>query len=314
MKILITGGLGNLGSWLSEYLAQQGHAVSTFGPSDREVLRNINITRYFGDIRKEDEVNVLFDRDRWDIVIHLASINEGGKPGYAKAALEINSWGTRNLLQSCLRQDKPPHVIYFSTFHVYGVSAGKVSEEGTPAVPRNDYGITHLFAEYYVRQFGLCKGVPYTIFRLTNSYGCPKETGSSKWYLVLNDLAKSAYEKKIIRLSSNGLPQRDLIWMGDVCRVVDAVIRKGPSDTIYNLGSGSSRRMIDVARVVQNAYTDFFSAPISLEVNQDDKSLHDTMLDVSIEKLSNYISFSPEDKMYEEAIAIFNLLSHPSKL
>ena len=70
--------------------------------------------------------------------------------------------------------------------------------------PKNDYASTHLFAEYYVKQFGLTHGLQYTILRLTNSYGSPTFVDSNKWYLVLNDLTRSAYENGRIIIKSNG--------------------------------------------------------------------------------------------------------------
>lgn len=310
MRILITGGLGNLGSWLTEYFITKEFEVSTFSLHDRRVLNHLSFERIQGDITSEHDIEKVFKTKTWDVVIHLASANEGNEPGYAKKALEVNTWGTRNLLQALTNNGRTlPHLIYFSTFHVYGTNAGNVIEDHTSLLPKNDYGTSHLLAEYYIKQFHYTHNLQFTNLRLTNSYGCPKEVGSSKWYLVLNDLARSAVEKKIIKLNTNGSPLRDFIWMGDVCSAVESCIAKGGANHVFNLGSGKSISLLNVAKIVQKAWEDYFADPISIQVNTADKKVYDSTLNVSINKIRNWIDFSPRDHMYDETQSIFKLLT-----
>ena len=310
MRILITGGLGNLGSWLTEYFVTKKFEVSTFSFRNRNVLGNLLFERIQGDITKEQDTEKLFKTKEWDVIIHLASVNEGNEPGYAKKALDVNAWGTRNLLQSLVNSGQPlPHLIYFSTFHVYGGNTGNVTEDHTTLLPKNDYGLSHLFAEYYIKHFHQTHNLQYTTLRLTNSYGCPKELNSSKWYLILNDLARSAVEKRVIKLNSNGSPQRDFIWMGDVCTAVDKCIAKGAANNVFNLGTGKSSTMLKVAEIVQKAWEEYFSDSILIKVNSSDTNIYDSTLNVSIDKLKAWIDFSPLDHMYDEALSIFKLLT-----
>jgi len=310
MQILITGGLGNLGSWLTEYFVANNFDVTVFSLRNRNVLGGLSFKKIIGDISNPGDVRKLFEKQNWDVIIHLASINESNEPGYAKKALDINTWGTRNLLQALSDSGQTKtHLIYFSTFHVYGTDAGIVNEDNTPLSPKNDYGSSHLFAEYYIKQFHNTHRLPFTILRLTNSYGCPKEKGSSKWYLVLNDLAKTAVEKKKIILNSNGKPKRDFIWVGDVCTAIDKCILKGPANTVFNLGMGASISMVQVAEIVQTAWKKYFSADISIETNAADSRVYDSTLNVSIDKIKNWIDFSPQDKLEEEVLSIFKLLT-----
>jgi nucleoside-diphosphate-sugar epimerase len=126
--------------------------------------------------------------------------------------------------------------------------------------------------------------------------------------LILNDLARMAVQEKKIRLNSNGLPKRDFIWMGDVCEVVQQCISKGPANAVFNLGNGKSIPMIEVANTVQKAYSDYFSSSVPIQKNESDKNTYNDILTVSIDKLQQWVRFMPQDKMYDEAIAIFELL------
>lgn len=309
MTVLITGGLGNLGSWLTGHLLGCGFTVTTFSPKNRPVLQDQTFERLFGQIENEDDLEKLFSNRSWDVIIHLASVNESGYPDYFRKAFAVNTVGTRNLLQALAKKGPTAtHFIYFSTFHVYGLNAGVLEEDKTLPAPKNDYAGSHLFAEYIVKQYHHSHRIPFTVFRLTNGYGCPKEIGGSKWYLILNDLARTAVETKTIKLSSNGEPRRDFVWMGDVCSVVENCIRKGPANDTFNLGSGRSTRMLQIAEVVKKAYEDFFSERISIEKNAADTNRYEDFPFVSTDKLQRWTPFEAKNRLYEETVAIFNLL------
>jgi UDP-glucose 4-epimerase len=304
-SVLVTGGLGNLGSWVSNYLIHKGFKLYIL--SNRQSARGVDIDGGFEliscDIRNLEELQSQLPKEI-DYVVHLASFNEFFLPDYPKKALEINSLGTRNILQA-IQNRGVKKFIYFSTFHIYGKSSGVISENTQPE-PKNDYALTHLFAEEYVKQFHRNIGLPYTIFRLTNSYGSPKELESSKWYLVLNDLSKMAFEKREIVLNSNGKARRDFIYMGDVAKVIEDSFQWRESDT-YNLGSGKTTSIIEIAQLVQKVYLESYGEMLNIKINRDDNSSYGE-LQVDIEKLQNRTTITFQNYFKEEIEAIFRLL------
>jgi len=306
MKLLITGGLGNLGSWVTDTLVRTGHDVTTFAHRDRNVLRDLVFERRFGDIRELDDLTAVMHDQNWDAVIHLASVSESDN---SLNSLLINALGTRNVLDALSKSSSLAHLIYFSTFHVYGRSSGLIDENIADFQPRADYSTTHLFAEYYIRQFHYSNGIQFTTFRLTNGYGCPFEKTSTKWNLALNDLARMAIQDKAIRLRSNGKGQRDLIWLGDVCDVILKTLVKGPANRAFNLGSGKAISMLELAETVETTYCETFGNGIPINVNELDTTQEQGGLTVSIDALKNWISFSPNDRIREETRKIFELLS-----
>ena len=302
-KILITGGLGNLGSWLTVHFARQGFDVYVLTRKAKMQLEGISYHVIEADITDlatlKSQITTPFD-----LCIHAASFNEHFLEDYAKKALLINTLGTRNLLEAlCVHGVKK--FIYMSTFHVYGANAGLITEE-TPLFPKNDYATTHLCAEYYVKQFAFTCKLDYTIFRLTNSYGCPLNIKTDKWYLVLNDLVKSAHEYGKITLKTNGKAQRDFIWMGDVCRIVEASLSFQESAT-YNLSLGKSFKIIDLAKMVKNVYEKRYAQIITIEMNEHDKVSY-APLCVSNTKLKNSLDIKLNDQFENEINNIFDLL------
>jgi UDP-glucose 4-epimerase len=305
-KILITGGLGNLGSWLTEHFATNGYEVWVLAKNFRKLSTNAKYHLIHCDIADFEDIKERLSSPEFDYVIHAGSVNDGFVENYFKLAIEVNALGTRNLLE--FFKDKPlKNFIYFSTFQVYGKYDGTITEE-TALTPKNDYGATHLFAEYYIKQFFYSHKLPHTIIRLSNSYGCPLDMNSSKWYLVLNDLARSAFEKKEIILKSNGLAPRDFIWMGDVCFVIRALVEKEATNDIYNLSSEHTYKMIDIANFIKEAYQNSFGQEIPISTNQSDKTVHPTDLFVSAAKLKKVINYVTQQYFREEAVKIFEFL------
>ena len=307
MKILITGGLGNLGSWLTRHFTSLNYDVYVLAKNKREILATQKFTYISCDISNLEDCKAKLSEISFDYIIHTASVNDMFVENYAALALDINTKGTRNILEA-INKTQLKNFIYFSTFHVYGVSEGEITEN-SPLLARHDYATTHLFAEYYVKQFNLTHQLPYTIIRLTNSYGCPIDTETSKWYLILNDLAKMAYVKGEIILKSNGTASRDFVWMGTVCSVMEKLINlpKAPND-IFNLSGEQTFKMIDIAKYTQNAILKYANKAIEIQTNVDDKSIQSNTLNVSSQKLKSIITYENQNMFEQEAENIFKLL------
>ncbi len=302
-KILITGGLGNLGSWITREFCNADYDVYVLTRNEKNKIPDIKYTVIEADITDFPSLKNKLSM-KFDYCIHAASYNEFFEDNYAKKAIDINVLGTRNLLE-VLSVKELKRFIYFSTFHVYGANTGLIKEDNT-LNPKNDYASTHLFAEYYVKQFGANYNINYTIFRLTNSYGSPIFLDSTKWYLVLNELTKSAYENKEIILKSNGQASRDFIWMGDVTNITRKIL-ESDSNAIYNLSSMESYKVIEIANLVKSEYEKRYNNSVQIILNSTDKNIYSSLV-VDNSRLQEVIKFKPNNKFRSEINKIFDLL------
>lgn len=307
MKVLITGGYGNLGSWLTRHFCGQGHEVSILASRKRSILDSLDFKLIVCDITSATACKEALLHETFDVVIHTASVNDTFIDNYTEKSLLVNSLGTRNIIEA-LNKTSLRNFIYLSTFHVYGVAGGQITEE-SPLLTRHDYATTHLFAEYYVKQFHLTHALPYTIIRLTNSYGCPTDLESSKWYLILNDLSKMAFEKQQIVLKSNGLAARDFVWMGDVCEVLEKLSKTTASNDTFNLSGEQTFSMLEIAESVQKAYHKFSGETLQIQTNQEDKTTPGAPLFVSSAKIKKMIPYASANRFEAEAKKIFEFLS-----
>jgi UDP-glucose 4-epimerase len=245
MRILVTGGFGYIGSRLVPELASRGHTVDIAARHVPPCFAGLERAHAFRawDIRRPWEGP---PPAGYDLLVHLAAANDVDCAD-AAAALEVNALGTRHALEYC-RAHGVPAILYVSTFQVYGVWDGTVRDATLPA-PVNDYGISHWFAEEYVRMFARGGGPGHVIVRPTNIYGAPAHRDVDRWSLVPNCFCREAFETGVITLRSSGLQQRDFVSLTSLaCRIADVASRLDSHvGQTYTLGSGSSVTIRDIA-------------------------------------------------------------------
>ncbi|MFZ5447615.1 MAG: NAD-dependent epimerase/dehydratase family protein [Thermodesulfobacteriota bacterium] len=252
-KVLITGGLGYVGSRVAQALmAQPGLHVTI---CDRRPLANPPAWLQAADtliidlLAADDLTSVC--RGCWCIV-HLAAPNEIDSASDPLNALLVNGAGTLKLLEAAQRAGVE-RFVYFSTAHIYGAPlAGSITEQTLPR-PVHPYSITHRVAEDFVlaaRDQGKIQGM---VFRLSNGFGAPAHAEVNRWTLVVNDLCRQAVTDGVLVLHSSGLQRRDFITLTDVANAVTHFLNlpvAAWSDGLFNLGGGCSLRILDVAELV----------------------------------------------------------------
>ncbi len=294
-KIAITGGAGNLGSWLTEHFANHCYDVTVLASREREIITDAEYRFQFCDVTDLDQCKKIFTSNDFDYVIHTAGVDSINSTGEK----QIDAKGTENVFNALIA-NPPKHVIHLSSFQVYGKYEGYISEE-SDMVPKNDYGKSHAIGEQMVTSICTANNIPFTIIRLTNSYGCPKDVNCSKWNLVVNDLTKVAYNQGEIKLLSNGLAPRDFIWMGTVCNVFESLLGMPATNDVYNLSGQSTLKMIDIAETVRRMYLKVYGKELPITTNKEDSTVYSDDLMVSSEKLRKVVAI--EDKvMFEQEV------------
>ncbi|HEY4156275.1 MAG TPA: SDR family oxidoreductase [Puia sp.] len=264
-RILITGGFGFVGGRITRRLAAE-HEVWV---SSRNKVQDM-ILRLHGNVRCFDHA-LLLSEDTFpafiDTVIHLAALNEQDCVRYPSEAIRVNVDETRKILENSITRGVEKF-IYFSTAHIYGAPLqGSISEE-TLAFPVHPYAITHRAAEDYVVAATKQKRIQGAVFRLSNSFGAPVSPLVNRWTLLANDLCRQAVEKGKLTLNSNGCQYRDFICLSDVEEVVTRMVNRAKENKhiIYNLGSGISTRVMDMADGIVRAAVTVLKKNIPLEL------------------------------------------------
>ncbi len=242
-RVLITGGLGFIGSNLAIRLVQHGAEVTLVDAMIPEFggnLFNIEPVRdrvnvNFGDICDRHAMDWLV-RDQ-DYVFHLA-----GQVSHVMSLtdpfpdLEWNIKGTVVVMEAIRRHAPQAKVIFSGTRGQYGSAVELPVTEDAPTNPKGIYEISNLTAEKIIQVYNDIHGIQSVLLRLTNIYGARAQMRHSQ-YGVANWFVRLALDNETIKLFGDGQIKRDFLYVDDC---VDALMMCATCDAargqVLNVG------------------------------------------------------------------------------
>ena len=249
MKILITGGLGQVGSYLTEELSQNDHnhvtVLDNFSSNIKDFVVPQDVTVIKGDIRNKELVDKLVSKN--DVIIHTAAqisvINSIENPIYDA---DINISGTLNLLDAAKRSDIK-RFIYISSAAVYGEPVYLPIDEKHPTNPMSPYGLSKLTGERYAMLFHSLYELPVVSLRLFNIYS-PRQNPNSPYSGVITKFIECVKTDRSPVIFGDGNQTRDFVSIYDV---VDVVVKCIECDDavgeVFNVGTGVATTVNELA-------------------------------------------------------------------
>jgi UDP-glucose 4-epimerase len=270
-RVLVTGGLGFIGSNLALRLLDAGADVTLVDAMLPELGGNLfnvapvrdRVKINFADVRDEHLMALMVDR--MDVVFHLAAqVSHVLSLSDPYPDIDINIKGTAALLEALRKVNPRALVVRSGTRGQYGAATRLPVDEGAPTHPKGLHEISLLTSEKILQMYHEVHGVPVVLLRLTNIYG-PRAQMRSSHFGVANWLIRLAMDGKPITLFGDGLIQRDFVYVDDC---VDAMLRAAETPAcvgeILNVGDdrpSTFKELADViCGVVEGArvvYTDF---------------------------------------------------------
>ncbi|VVB95986.1 GDP-L-fucose synthase [uncultured archaeon] len=255
-KVLITGGLGFIGSNLAHELVKLGSDVTILDslyPKGGGNLFNIKgieekINLNFADMRDNAAVKQLVkDKDYiFNLAAQLSHVESMENPF---EDLEINCLGTLTLLEACRKYNCEAKIIFSGTRSQYGKIVYTPVDEKHPITPVDTNGISKHAAEQYHLLYYRTYGIKTTSLRLTNTYG-PRHLMRHSKQGFLNWFIRQTMDNEVIKIYGDGMQVRDFHYVDDV---VQALLIAGESKKsegeIFNLG-GESSNLIDLVRLI----------------------------------------------------------------
>lgn len=255
--ILITGGLGFIGSNLAIALVKDGAKVTILDNLTPGLGGNVfNIepikkktTIIHGDVRDSALVgNAVKDKD---YIFHLArqtdhilSLTDPFPD------IDVNIRGTAILLEACKKYNPSVRLIYAGTRGQYGKQVKLPVREDAPTNPRGMYEITNLTAEKMVQVYHDVHGVRSVCLRLTNIYG-PRSQMRHDHYGVVNWFVRLAMDGKTIPVYGDGKLKRDFLYIDDC---IEAMLRCTLEPSCYgeiiNVGQPTASDFMTLAKTI----------------------------------------------------------------
>lgn len=241
MKIMITGGLGFIGSHLAEELVRQNHKLVLLTKTYSK-KSNIDAIKKRVKIEKIDVTDFVkleksIEKHKPNIIIHLA-----GQTSHSKSFenplddVDSNTKSTIFILEKIRQLNLKCRFILGSTFIVIGKPNKLPVNEKTPCNPTTLYGVNRLASEYYCKIYHIVYGLDTVVFRITNSFGPREQYVPNK--NAVNFLIYKAYKGEEITIYNNGKLYRDLIYVSDVVSAIITILKKGKSGELYWISSG----------------------------------------------------------------------------
>lgn len=292
-KILCTGAAGFIGSHFLNYMISF-YPHNIFVAIDKVTYSgNINniskimkyIHFYKADICDSKVISEIFNTEKPDLVINFAAESSVDKSIIDDSAfIMTNQKGTENLLSMCVKYGNIRfHQI--STDEVYGeiLDEENSADESFELNPTNPYSITKAEADNIVVKYNKKYGLPTTISRSCNNYG-PNQHIEKFIPKIINCIEKH----KKIPIYGDGLQIRSWLHVFDHCTAIDKIINYGKSGEIYNIGSVTSLRNIDLTKKILNK---FGHDENDIEFIKDRK-FHDFRYCINDDKIRNDLSWS----------------------
>lgn len=232
-KILVTGGAGFIGSNLVDALVAEGNEVVVLDNLSSGKRENVNskIKLVVKDIR--EDLNSLFEKEKFDYVYHLAGQVAVRKSlEDPKGDADINIIGGLNLIDNCAKFEVKKIIFSSTGGALYSSDAQIPCDEDSKISPQSPYGLAKWTIENYLRIIKQIRGLNYVCLRYANVYG-PRQDSKGEAGVIAIFLDKIKSGKELV-IFGDGKQTRDFVYVQDV---VQANLLALNLSGTYNVGT-----------------------------------------------------------------------------
>jgi dTDP-glucose 4,6-dehydratase len=294
MKVLVTGGLGFIGSNFVRYFLQKYTDVNiinvdalTYG-SNPENLKDIKDEERYsfikGDITDYKLISKLI-KDVDVFVNFAAETHVDRSISNPYPFLQSNVVGVFTILEALRKNNPEAKLVHISTDEVYGdILKGSFREEDV-LKPSSPYSASKAAADMLILAYTRTYGLHTVITRCTNNYG-PYQFPEK----LVPKIIIRAFMNLKIPIYGTGKNVRDWIYVVDYCRALDLVVREGKKGEIYNISSGEEKTNLEVATEILK----IIGKDEDLIKFVEDRPGHDLRYSLDSSKIRNELGWEPE--------------------
>ena len=254
MKIVVTGGLGFIGSHLVERLLHEGMEVrvldneSTGRASNlKDVKGDRHLEIVSADVTRKDAIEKYFKGV--DAVFHLAALADI-VPSIQRPThyYHANVTGTLSVLEAA-RAASVKRFLYAASSSCYGIPDHYPTPETAPVKPEYPYALTKFLGEQIVLHWGKVYKMNVLSLRLFNVYG-PRSRTSGTYGAVMGVFLAQKLARKPLTIVGDGTQTRDFTYVTDVAEAFYLAAKSGLNGEILNVGSGGTYSVKRLAELI----------------------------------------------------------------
>ncbi|MEM6820710.1 MAG: UDP-glucose 4-epimerase GalE [Verrucomicrobiota bacterium] len=261
MKVLITGGLGYVGSICSEILLECGHEVVIFDNVSTGFKESLPSKAMLveGDLLKERDVRKAFEKISPDSVLHFAGLSQlsdsFANPGeYYRSIIS----GGVHLLES-MKDFGCKSIVFPSSCAVYGLPEKMPIDERTPLKPISPYGHAKVMFEQMLAWYGKIHEFKHVSLRFSNASGATSKNGERRMdqgRLISRALLVALGKVEYVPVYGDNHPTpdgtciRDYVHVSDVAEACSRALESERSGA-YNIGTGEGNSVLQVVDLVR---------------------------------------------------------------
>ena len=254
-KIIVTGGLGFIGSNLIDLLLKKKFKVINIDKvtyssnfyNIKEFKNSINYKFIKCDIKDKRLKSILF-KHKPDCIFNLAAETHVDRSiDNPESFIQSNIVGVYNLLESFKEFSKKysSKLIHISTDEVYGDILTGRSSENYPYQPSSPYAASKAASDHLVSSYVRTYKIPAIVTNCSNNYG-PKQHPEK----LIPKLIYNILNNKPLPIYGKGTNSREWIYVKDHCEALIKVYQKGKIGEFYNIGSNKNLNNLEVSKKI----------------------------------------------------------------
>ena len=253
-KLIITGGLGFIGSNLIKYLLELGYKVINLDKvtyaSNFYNTKNFKNNKFYKfikvDISNKKKLSQIIKRFKPKCIFNLAAETHVDRSiDQSDNFIQSNIKGVHNLLEILIK-NKKIKFIHISTDEVFGnVKKNFRTVEKSPYRPLNPYAATKAASDHLINSYVNTYKINAIITNCCNNYG-PGQNPEK----FIPKIISCILNKRKIPVYGKGINSREWIYVEDHCKALHQIFLKGKNGETYNIGSNLNMRNIDLVKKI----------------------------------------------------------------
>ena len=307
-KIIVTGGLGFIGSNLIELLIKNNYFIINIDKvtysSNYYNVKDFSKKQYKFikcDINNCNKIRKIFNKYEPVCIFNLAAETHVDRSiDKPLEFIKSNIFGVYNLLEefkNYSQKNKNTKLIHISTDEVYGDILKGRTDENYQYKPSSPYAASKASSDHLVYSYIRTFKIPAIVTNCSNNYG-PKQHPEK----LIPKMIFNILNNKKLPIYGRGKNSREWIYVTDHCKALIKVFKKGKNGEFYNIGSNKNLKNIEVTKKLINIAKKNFKVGKNVKINYiKDRPGHDLRYALNSNKIKKSLKWYPLKK-FEDGI------------